>query len=402
MPDPIDDKTRKAQLKEVIHGFVDERIEAMEGRISKDMEDQISGSIKQALAAAGKSGGRIFTAGAGGLAMPRYVLRSMHDPREIFEKGKLPASGLRMDLDVGESSMRGQHSALRFRRKSYEVAQDVAGGRVEAIAPWYAPYSMGAFRNCGATVISGVGKAKVTVPNIGTFSYAEEATVNSSRTSQGELSSAEVVIKNFVAQAEYSHPAVEDVPGLAGMVGMALEQAAASTEDAEIYKLLKTGANSGAAGTVGKVKTGSENALPGVGTLIDKLAEVKESVTVANRGDMACWVVSKGIERKLMTAGPQNTAATQTFDYAFNPRDGLTMLFGEPVEVSDHMGDGDTADDLSAVYGGFNRAVFICVNELYMIMTEHAKLGSYTWYSAFRFAPHLANDVAVAGLVNEA
>ena len=399
---PDSNNERKAQIKAVIHGLVDERIDGLKGELSLDMANQIEAGLKQALAMGKASSGRIYGVNSGGLTIPRYVLRSMHDPSAIFENGKLPAGGLRMDLDVGEASMRGQHSALRMRRKGYEVAQDVAGGRVSAIAPWFSPYSMGKFRYCGATVINGPGKATATVPNIGTFTFSEEATVNSSRTSQGELSSADVVIKNFVAQAEYSHPAVEDVPGLSQMVGMSLEQAAASTEDAEIYALLKTGANATTAGTVGKVVTGSETALPAAGALIDKLAEVKESVSVANRGDMPCWVVSRGIERKLMTAGPTNTAGTTTNDYAIDPVLGLTMLFGEPVEVSDHMGAGTTADDLSAVYGGFDRAVYIIVNELYMLMSEHAKLGSYVWYAAYRFAPHLANDVALAGLVNEA
>ena len=401
MPDApkVDDRT-KADIKAKIVMLVDERIDAMEGRISKDTEDQIAAAIKQALAGGKANGAKVWSAGGGVSA--RYVLRNLHDPKQVFEKGRLPAGGLRMDLDVGEASMRGQHSALRMRRKSYDVAQDVAGGRVEPVGVWFARYSMGVFRECGATVIDGPGRAKATVPNIGTFVLSEEAAVDESgRTKQGALSSADVVIKNFVAQSEYSHAAVEDVPGLASTVGMALEGAAMSTEDAQIYALIKTGANSDTAGTVQKVKTGAEDALPAAGALIDKLAEVKEKVRVADRGDFPGWVVSKSIERKLSTAGPAGTGTT-TNDYAFDPSMGLTMLFGEPVKVSDHLGAGGTADDVTAIYGGHDSAIYIIVNELYMLMSEHAKLGAYTWYIAYRFAPHLANDVALAALVNEA
>lgn len=90
-------------------------------------------------------------------------------------------------------------------------------------------------------------------------------------------------------------------------------------------------------------------------------------------------------------------------DYTFNQALGLNMLRGYPVVISDHMEDGDTASDVSAMFGNVRKFLITITRESMVFeQNPYARTGSMTFFARHRFVPMVWDDKACVGLYSAA
>ena len=205
-----------------------------------------------------------------------------------------------------------------------------------------------------------------------------------------EASSTDLVAVLAEALAEIGEPAMEDLPGIRGVIEYEYTQRYSTAQAARIFAKIK-------AGNFVKVKTGVAAGLPTKANIIAKVSEVIESVATPYRMG-AVWHISRSVESLLNQAN-----AGTNGDFAFNPSIGVRTLMGYPVRVNDNLEDGKAAARVSAVFGNFRQGIILGERRsLDLTDNPYTKPGYRTFYGSGRFEAGEWHKEALAQLVTAA
>ena len=384
MPDK-DDKTRK-ELREKLNGIIDERFESLEGRLTRDLEDQVSSAIKQGLAAAGRGSAR-----AGESRRYKWMTPDGERARKHGEKGDFC---MRIDLApwLGASAAIGAPGA-GYRAKSESDQTDVAGGDVTSTPPWYDDWEWAnPFRAAGCRVIEASGGV-VKLPNLADIVMNKEDAIPANRTVQGGVSSNDVVIENYAAETAFSDAAIMDIPSVSMAIQDQMMQAAMSRESTVCAAAFITSAKAAGATSVQTVATGVAAGLPTAANVVSKMSAMKLAVSPERRGMMPMFVLGEHIESRLELSALANEAG-----YAFRPREGIDRVLSWPARVTSMFDDGKTANDISAGCGNWGSGRACISRYLDLRSSNITRMGFTTFYVAHRCASAILNGKSLIAL----
>ena len=280
-------------------------------------------------------------------------------------------------------------------QKSVSTNDLTPGYRVETIAPFFDlqagnplyPYQTNRQVNSGS----------FKVPETGTVTFSEEASLPSSRTVQGSVASKDVNIKTVTCMVGMAEPAGDDVTGLRMSLESVIYQAAANKHGIDAATLVIDGVHP-ASGTppITNVTTGVAATLPTDANLVAKLSEMVKTIGTEYR-PQCVWLISKAVEARI-NAHEKSSGAGFSKDIA----NGFMRLLGYPVVVSDHMQDGDTANDVSIVFGNFGRGL-LCGDRETLMLSEHPDTfpGRVTWFGRMRYAYTLWDTLGLVGMITK-
>ena len=212
------------------------------------------------------------------------------------------------------------------------------------------------------------------VPDVSGFELTKEnVTPTGPRTPAGSLTSATVVVDTYVAELMVSGPAMNDVPGL----HMSIQEASSAFGRALLEKLAMDkliGISSSRS-----IATGKTAALPAKDEVWGKLAALIETIPAAYRGGNG-WalIISRAMETLLRIS--ESTGG----QFVATPQNAIRQLSGVPVVVSDHLADGSTAGDISAVIGDCKQIVVGIREQLNVQYFSATHPGALTVFSRMR------------------
>ncbi len=218
--------------------------------------------------------------------------------------------------------------------KSYADNTDVTGGRVEAEGIRHDLAQANVLRAHAHILNTTSGSIKL--PLLSAGSFAEEGTVNASRTEGGAISSKTVVVKNFVGQNAISKPAVEDITGFDATMTSLMVQEAGAAEAADAIAALN-----------------AESSYASVTATADLIADMSDMIATLGSAYKlgAKWFVS----REAMSA----IRKADVNGLVFDATSGQFTIFGHAVVVVDGLDAGDTTGDKSIYFGNMDRALVI-------------------------------------------
>ena len=317
------------------------------------------------------------------------------DDGKPWQGGEKVNGGLRLSIPMSTKDL---GSPWWFQR-AQDAARLVPGHAVATAVPWFdAVYAMNPYRERGVVYENADGAGVVKVTKFDNVDFAKEDNFNENRAKQGNTSSANMEIENYVLEIRMAAPNIQDVPGLLTAIEMQVMQRASALESSVATAMLKASVVAGGAGNAQQVKTGVAATLPTAVNILGKVGEMIESVSAAQRGMNPGWIISTGFEQSIVAA-----KSSANGEFAFDQAGGVRMIRGFPVHISDHLDPGDTAGDLSALFGGFDAAICGGINNGVDVESNPwTAPGALTTFAAYRLGYELKEGAAVVGLVTGA
>ncbi len=258
---------------------------------------------------------------------------------------------------------------------------DIAGGRVEATMPYYKLEQANPIgRQLGTILMASGGVVKL--PDVSGISFASEAAHpgNTPRNAGGTLASKNVTIETWVSENSASLASLQDVPGLDTAIAGLMVGQLGKSESADAVAVLKAEnfANDR------EITTGVATGFPTNANIVGKMSDLVTGVEASYRST-AAFVVSRGLFAVIQQSN--NTGLN------FDPRTGLTTMFGYPIMIVDALEDASVDGNLNAVFGDFGAGMALCSA---MNMTigryDQTRPGAMTYFGQARFK-HAVWDV---------
>ena len=241
------------------------------------------------------------------------------------------------------------------------------------------------------------------IPNLSRLRLQERPNLSTPFVRNAESADITVNIRTLDTEELLSMTAQEDVNDYLARFMEALVYADSEEKGMDIYSTIKTSVNAqtgvGKAGTGNnfrKIQTKGDDAasrkLAQQSKILPLLAEVKKTLPTYYRSG-AVWHISPEVESRV-----ENETASSG-DYAFDQSLGLSKLWGTPVIVTDQMPDGETANDIVAVYSNLRNSI-VMANRKNLVITvnPYTHSGAHTIYGVCRFKSAVVDWNSLVGL----
>ena len=277
--------------------------------------------------------------------------------------------------------------------KAYPSTGPVTGEPRSTARLYYALQQGNPFRM--VSTVMPMNSSTMELPTVTGISAAHEANVPNSisvadAAAGGELGTTQLVTRNFVSRNFFSDQAVEDLPGLDGMVGGFMGQEIGVAEAVDMVAQIKAAVN--AAGFTNRRSTS------GGAVSIDDFIELRQGLSsmYAMNGK---YMMSRGIYAELRTLSQSGAGS----DLVWDPVMGKMTLFGHEVIINDHLEDFGAANNLIALFGDFSRATVIG-NRKSMNISRHEDTvpGGVYYYGNMRSRGQLWDAAGIFALRSNA
>ena len=287
-----------------------------------------------------------------------------------------------MTLDNG-SVVKGQ--AFNIVQKRVGGNEDVAGGRVDSNMPFFTLEQANPYRPLASVLPASGGVIKL--PSIAGISWASEsAQPAAARTPGGSSASKNVIIETWVSENEYSLANLEDVPGMDGVItGLMSEQLGVAEAD-DAVAVMKAATGLGAA-----ITTGVATGLPAADDVIDVMESMVSGLG-SSYSSGGTFAVSRALFGAIQTSADANALN-------FDPRTGISTLFGRPIMTIDALEGDGTDGNLVATFGLHSRGLALCTAASMQIgRYDQTRPGSMTYFGRTRFKNAIWDPSAISTL----
>ena len=219
------------QITNIVSKGVEDKpsIEVVDNKLTEATKDLVSRkALEETVERLEKSNREAAEAMNGEIAFLKGKLEGANDSRiEMRKKGTLHTDFEKVEGNEGGNLHRAEFNLSKAFADAVDNS-DVAGGRVDTIAPWYLLQQLNPYR--GSATHRTTMSSTIKLNNIGSITFAEEGEgagagnpfgtnqTYTNRANGGNLESENLVISNWISQNAFSLVAEEDVSGLREMI----------------------------------------------------------------------------------------------------------------------------------------------------------------------------------------
>ena len=295
-------------------------------------------------------------------------------------------AGVFVDTPLEDGSLVKRASIPLFRKaENVNTAATDIGQRVDSGSAIYGLEQFNPFRMHSSVLAVTGGSIKL--PSVDAINFASEATVNTSRTQQGDVQTPiTVTIETWTASAQFSRPSLEDINGVREAINNIILQQYSVKQAEDMAAVLKTSANAAAATSIQKVETDAKTADVKASNVQGLLVDVMSATDVAYRTN-GVFMVSSAVYGALSKAEVSTGGGLE-----FDPTSGITRLAGYPIYINSYLDasptttTAKTASSIVAYFGDFRRGSALCERtNLTVDEYDQTAPGFNTYFATGRF-----------------
>ena len=188
----------------------------------------------------------------------------------------------------------------------------------------------------------------------------------------GDVNNRIVTVSNWTSRFATSNVALDDLEGLDQViVSLMMDKIAEVEAEDSVAQII------GDSRLTNNVVTGVAHGDGGLPSVLDPLSDMPTELIGRYKRRGAAYMVSRGLMGALRKM-KQNSGDSS--DLTFLPNSRIMMLHGYPIIENDYMADGDTANDVVALFGDFYRGT-VFVDRQSMKMTRSSQtIPGATYY----------------------